>query len=82
MVVRLANDSNQYELELPESDSRNWIPDEIVLEAYHLKVPDTLPLGKYKLGIALFEQNREIELALKNSVKKDGFYDIAEVDLK
>lgn len=82
MVVRLANNSNQYELELPESDNRNWMPDEIVLETHHLKVPDTLPSGKYKLGIALFEQKREIELALKNSVKKDGFYDIAEVNLK
>jgi len=84
MIVVLSNDNGKYEYELPESDNRSWMPDEIVLETHHIKAPDDLPSGKYKLGVALYEGEigkRNIELAFKDSIKKDGFYEIAEIDL-
>jgi hypothetical protein len=86
MMVRLANDNHRYEQELTDSDNRNWMPGDIVLENYVLNIPKDLTPGKYKLGIALYEDKgfnkRDIQLALKDSTKaKDNFYDIVEVGI-
>ena len=81
--MRLTNDTEIYEQELSESDNRKWMPDEIISETYLLRVPDTLKPGTYKVGIALYDQRsgRNIELAVKDSIKADGFYTITGVEV-
>ncbi len=81
--MRLSNGAGSYEQELSESDNRKWMPDEILSETYSLKVPDTLKPGTYKAGIALYDprSGRNIELAVKDSIKADGFFTIAEVQV-
>ena len=81
--MRLTHDTETYEQELSESDNRKWMPDEIISETCVLKIPDTLKPGTYEAGIALYDprSGRNIELAVKDSIKADGFFTIAKVEV-
>ncbi|MBG0860794.1 MAG: DUF4832 domain-containing protein [Bacteroidales bacterium] len=71
-------------LDLAESDNRKWMPDRIVGEYYNLKLPVSLPSGRYEIKIGLFYNNRRkeipIQLALKeNRRSEDGYYKMGEI---
>lgn len=84
MEVRLANEQAQHVQEIALADNRRWMPCEIVGDTYLIDLPETLPLGRYRVGIALYDQRgdsrRSIEFGLSDKLKdRAGFYDLAEL---
>ena len=81
LTMRLSNESGAWEQELADSDCRKWMPDEIVSETHWLKVPESLEPGTYRVGVALYDpkRGRDIAVGLKDAVKAEGFWNIAEV---
>jgi len=74
-------------LDLAESDNRKWMPGRIVGEYYDLKLPASLPSGKYEIKIGLFYNNRQkeipIQLALKESRRSEnGYYKMGEIPVR
>jgi hypothetical protein len=60
------------------------MPGRIVGEYYRLKLPESLPTGKYHIKIGLFDNSRKkeipIRLALKESRRSDdGYYKMGEI---
>jgi hypothetical protein len=77
----------QFLMDLTESNNRNWMPGRIAGEYYRLALPASLPVGKYDIGIGLFDNcqhgNVPVKLALKSNRKgDDGYYKMGEIIVK
>lgn len=70
--------------QLTGSDSRNWLPGEIIAEHHPLVVDKNMPPGVYDVAIGLRDEcgfhNKAIELPIKDSRKlPEGIYKIGEI---
>lgn len=87
LKLALRGTNGTYTQYLTESNNKSWLPGTTTEETYSVNVPRSLLAGKYKVAIALVEENnnttKPIELALKDSLKaSDNFYEIASIDIK
>lgn len=90
LALMLQNKGNPEEKHLQiieDSGNLKWMPGAEYIEAYGVDVPDTLTPGLYSLRVAMYEEKRGaaryVELALKDTVKgPDGYYEIAEINIK
>jgi hypothetical protein len=92
LVLKLANKGDkasqaEHVQEIAAADNRRWMPCEIVGDSYQVDLPETLPPGSYKVGIALYDDRgtgkRPIELGLSDALKDpQGFYRLAELQVE
>ena len=78
--MRLTGAGGNY-VETLDADCRRWQPGEICVEDVPVR-PKVGP-GTYGVELGMFEGQRPIELALKQSVKtEDGFYRLGSVEVR
>ena len=74
LKLRLKNEEGCYEIPL-DADNREWLPDTPF--TLDLRVDARgVPAGEYDVAIGLFEGERPIKLAIKETALDEGFYPI------
>ena len=80
LKLRLRGEQGSYVIPL-EADNRTWLPDTPV--TLDLRVNATgVPAGDYEVAVGLFEGERPVKLAIKETALTDGFYTIGRTSVR
>ena len=74
LKLRLKNEQGSYEIPL-DADNRDWLPDTAF--TLDLRVDARgVPAGEYEVAVGLFEGERPIKLAIKETALDQGYYTV------
>lgn len=87
LVFRLTNreTGKNTDIILPDSNNRNWQPDEVCEENYSFNLPSSMGTGDYTLSFKLqyvtAEKDRLVDVAIDKERISDGFVYIGQVEV-
>ena len=80
LKLRLKNERGSYEIPL-DADNRDWLPDTAF--TLDLRVDARgVPAGEYEVAVGLFEGERPVKLAIKETALDDGFYTVGRTTVR
>jgi hypothetical protein len=84
--VKMESKDNQYTMMISESDTRDWLPGQIIQESYALELPAEVESGEYLIKIKMTtgtDDRQTVKLGLKEQLlNKDGFYELFSIQIK
>ena len=80
LQLRLKNQQGSYEIPL-DADNRDWLPDTAF--TLDLRVDARgVPAGEYEVAVGLFEGERPIKLAIKETALDEGYYTVGHTTVR
>jgi hypothetical protein len=86
-LAKVEGEGTNHVLHLDNSNNLNWLPEEIVKEAYRLGLPAELQPGDYNLKIKMeatdMGKKKNVHLGLQNELMdNDGYYQLFSITVK
>lgn len=85
LILRFSRRESSFDIEIPDSGNRHWLPDTIYTCTYTYSIPENAKPGKYRLSMKLYD--KQTSTTIKSAIKSeclttDEFIPVGEIRLR